>query len=146
MQRLIVSLYCKHPFNVYFSLMCTHMLGAGTIQLPNWQFFGPPLGFWLPWVKVDQRSSQLQFLQGSSKCVELSTDTWRRLCTYNSGSWRHCFWKHLAHNVLSLQISANSKWHKIITGSWALVAYACNPSFSGSRDQEDHSSKPATTK
>jgi hypothetical protein len=25
----------------------------------------------------------------------------------------------------------------------ALVAYACKPSYSGSRDQEDHGSKPA---
>jgi hypothetical protein len=25
----------------------------------------------------------------------------------------------------------------------ALVAHACNPSYSGGRDQEDHSSKPA---
>jgi hypothetical protein len=28
----------------------------------------------------------------------------------------------------------------------APVAYACNPSYSGSRDQEDHSSKPALGK
>jgi hypothetical protein len=27
--------------------------------------------------------------------------------------------------------------------SWALVAHACNPSYSGGRDQEDHGSKPA---
>jgi hypothetical protein len=27
--------------------------------------------------------------------------------------------------------------------SWALVAHSCNPSYSGGRDQEDHSSKPA---
>jgi hypothetical protein len=26
---------------------------------------------------------------------------------------------------------------------WALVAHACNPSYSGGRDQEDHGSKPA---
>jgi hypothetical protein len=26
--------------------------------------------------------------------------------------------------------------------SWALVAYACNPSYSGGRDQEDCSLKP----
>jgi hypothetical protein len=26
--------------------------------------------------------------------------------------------------------------------NWALVAHACNPSYSGGRDQEDHSSKP----
>jgi hypothetical protein len=25
---------------------------------------------------------------------------------------------------------------------WELVAHACNPSYSGGRDQEDHSSKP----
>jgi hypothetical protein len=30
-----------------------------------------------------------------------------------------------------------------VTFHWALVAHACNPSYSGSRDQEDHSSKPA---
>jgi hypothetical protein len=28
-------------------------------------------------------------------------------------------------------------WHR------ALVAHACNPSYSGGRDQEDHGSKPA---
>jgi hypothetical protein len=27
--------------------------------------------------------------------------------------------------------------------SWALVAHVCNPSYSGGRDQEDHSSRPA---
>jgi hypothetical protein len=27
--------------------------------------------------------------------------------------------------------------------SWALVAHTCNPGYSGGRDQEDHSSKPA---
>jgi hypothetical protein len=27
--------------------------------------------------------------------------------------------------------------------SWALVAHTCNPSYSGGRDQEDHSSNPA---
>jgi hypothetical protein len=27
--------------------------------------------------------------------------------------------------------------------SWALVALTYNPSYSGGRDQEDHSSKPA---
>jgi hypothetical protein len=26
---------------------------------------------------------------------------------------------------------------------WPLVAHACNPSFSGGRDQKDHGSKPA---
>jgi hypothetical protein len=27
--------------------------------------------------------------------------------------------------------------------SWVLVAHACNPSYSGGRDQENHGSKPA---
>jgi hypothetical protein len=27
--------------------------------------------------------------------------------------------------------------------TWVLVAYTCNPSYSGGRDQEDHGSKPA---
>jgi hypothetical protein len=27
--------------------------------------------------------------------------------------------------------------------SWAQVAHACNPSYSGGSDQEDHGSKPA---
>jgi hypothetical protein len=30
--------------------------------------------------------------------------------------------------------------------SWAIVAQICNPSYSGSRDQGDHSSKPALAK
>jgi hypothetical protein len=29
------------------------------------------------------------------------------------------------------------------TRSWVLVAYTCNPSYLGGRDQEDHSLKPA---
>jgi hypothetical protein len=29
---------------------------------------------------------------------------------------------------------------------WAPVAHACNPSFSGGRDQKDHDSKPAQAK
>jgi hypothetical protein len=28
--------------------------------------------------------------------------------------------------------------------SWALVAHACNPGYSGGRDQEDHGSKTAS--
>jgi hypothetical protein len=31
-------------------------------------------------------------------------------------------------------------------GSQALVAHACNSSYSGGRDQEDHGSKPALCK
>jgi hypothetical protein len=30
--------------------------------------------------------------------------------------------------------------------SWATVAHACNPSYSGGRDQEDHNLKPASGK
>jgi hypothetical protein len=29
------------------------------------------------------------------------------------------------------------------SASWALVAHACDPSYSGGRDQEDHGLKPA---
>jgi hypothetical protein len=29
------------------------------------------------------------------------------------------------------------------TSSWVPVAYTCNPSYSGGRDQEDQDSKPA---
>jgi hypothetical protein len=29
------------------------------------------------------------------------------------------------------------------TGSWVLVAHACNPSYLGGRDQEDRGLKPA---
>jgi hypothetical protein len=32
---------------------------------------------------------------------------------------------------------------KINNYGWAPVAHTCNPSYSGGRDQEDHSSKPA---
>jgi hypothetical protein len=32
---------------------------------------------------------------------------------------------------------------KRIESSQALVVHTCNPSYSGGRDQEDHSSKPA---
>jgi hypothetical protein len=32
---------------------------------------------------------------------------------------------------------------KKMKDSQALVAYTCNPSYSGGRDQEDHGSKPA---
>jgi hypothetical protein len=30
--------------------------------------------------------------------------------------------------------------------SWVLVAHACNPSYSGGRDQENHGLKPAQAK
>jgi hypothetical protein len=33
-----------------------------------------------------------------------------------------------------------------ITCGWVLVAHDCNPSYSGSRDQEDHGLKPALSK
>jgi hypothetical protein len=34
--------------------------------------------------------------------------------------------------------------HKVLEYNfgWVLVAHACNPSYSGARDQEDHSLKP----
>jgi hypothetical protein len=38
---------------------------------------------------------------------------------------------------------ANINNKKKITHSWALVAHAYNPSYSGGRDKEDHSLKPA---
>jgi hypothetical protein len=31
----------------------------------------------------------------------------------------------------------------LIIKSWALVAYTCDPSYSGGRDEEDRSLKPA---
>jgi hypothetical protein len=34
------------------------------------------------------------------------------------------------------------KKKKIKKKSWAPMAYTCDPSYSGGRDQEDHSSKP----
>jgi hypothetical protein len=38
------------------------------------------------------------------------------------------------------------KKKKKVVKSWVLVAHTCNPSFSGGRDQEDRSSKPAPGK
>jgi hypothetical protein len=35
---------------------------------------------------------------------------------------------------------------QIFFGSWVLVAHTCNPSYSGGRDQEDRSLKPAPSK
>jgi hypothetical protein len=35
------------------------------------------------------------------------------------------------------------KYYKKSTVGWAPMAHACNPSYSGRREQEDHSSKPA---
>jgi hypothetical protein len=35
------------------------------------------------------------------------------------------------------------KIHYLKNGSWALIAHACNPSYSGGRDQEEHGSKQA---
>jgi hypothetical protein len=42
-------------------------------------------------------------------------------------------------------LSVNSLWlaEKKKPTSQALVAHTCNPSYSGGRDQEDHSLKPA---
>jgi hypothetical protein len=37
-------------------------------------------------------------------------------------------------------------YFKKIISSWALVAHACNPCYSGGRDQEDRDSKPAQGK
>jgi hypothetical protein len=39
-------------------------------------------------------------------------------------------------------LARKARIKKTIT-SQALVAHSCNPSYSGGRDQEDHSSKPA---
>jgi hypothetical protein len=37
----------------------------------------------------------------------------------------------------------NRRRHQKQSWGWALVAHACNPSYSGGRDQEDHDSKSA---
>jgi hypothetical protein len=42
---------------------------------------------------------------------------------------------------LEVKIEGNIKQNV----AWALLANACNPHYSGGRDQEDHSSKPAWT-
>jgi hypothetical protein len=34
-------------------------------------------------------------------------------------------------------------YYKILLQGWAKVAHVCNPGYSGGRDQEDLSSKPA---
>jgi hypothetical protein len=48
------------------------------------------------------------------------------------------------HEVLHLIQSLASKKEQFNSASkWMLVAHACNPSYSGSRDQEDHGSQPA---
>jgi hypothetical protein len=39
--------------------------------------------------------------------------------------------------------SLGTLWGKEITWCWALVTHSCHPSYSGGRDQEDHSSKLA---
>jgi hypothetical protein len=44
----------------------------------------------------------------------------------------------LRFHLTPVRMATNKK-----TNSWALVAHAYNPSYSGGRDQEDHSSKPA---
>jgi hypothetical protein len=48
----------------------------------------------------------------------------------------------LAHWILYFTSLSPSE----ITGSWGLVSHACNPSYSGGRDEEDHGSKPALDK
>jgi hypothetical protein len=35
-----------------------------------------------------------------------------------------------------------SQWHQKRTEMPGMVAHACNPTYSGGRDQEDHGSKP----
>jgi hypothetical protein len=49
------------------------------------------------------------------------------------------------HGHLGLLLWAYGEIMSEMSG-WALVAHACNPSFSGGRDQEDHSSKPSPGK
>jgi hypothetical protein len=49
---------------------------------------------------------------------------------------------------INLSMNGEQKDHKgkpssVENRRWALVAHACNPSYSGGRDQEDHGSKPA---
>jgi hypothetical protein len=39
--------------------------------------------------------------------------------------------------------SSTDEWIKKMWSSQALVAHACNPGYSGGRDQEDHGLKPA---
>jgi hypothetical protein len=50
----------------------------------------------------------------------------------------------LCTKLLKYFISLSSGYgFKIVHMSWAPVAHVCNPSYSGGRDQEDRSSKPA---
>jgi hypothetical protein len=54
---------------------------------------------------------------------------------------------HLCHLFLTLALFpllfSQPSLKLIMTSSWAPVAHACNPSYSGGRDQENRSSKPA---
>jgi hypothetical protein len=46
---------------------------------------------------------------------------------------------------LVIHIKGFLKMYKCISSGWALVAHACNLSYSGGRDQEVCDSKPAQT-
>jgi hypothetical protein len=52
---------------------------------------------------------------------------------------------HLSHSAPNVNIFSFSVRIKVMF-CWALVAHACHPSYSGGRDQGDHSSKPALGK
>jgi hypothetical protein len=42
------------------------------------------------------------------------------------------------------EFCSHTAWeHTKASSHWVPVAHTCNPSYSGGRDQEDHSSKPA---
>jgi hypothetical protein len=48
--------------------------------------------------------------------------------------------------ILVMMLLLNTDLNSRITSCWVLVAHAYNPSYSGGRDQEECSSKPAQAK
>jgi hypothetical protein len=63
---------------------------------------------------------------------------WSNQCS--DGNWNTCIERKKG---LTLKILASALRNKKRSQCQASVAHACNPRYSGSRDQEDHGSKPA---
>jgi hypothetical protein len=55
-------------------------------------------------------------------------------------------WTPKAKKVAGLCELAHKGILRNLSLSWVLVAHACNPSYSGVRDQEDHNLKPTSDK
>jgi hypothetical protein len=81
--------------------------------------------------------------------VKLQTTYLLREKVWLENEWEPSLFFHHWIKISCLLSELFGYWWMVLRGerisrkNWAVVVHGCNPSYSGGRDQEDHSSKPA---